>query len=170
MSQGGIAHFRFSSDILRRLGEELNPSIEHGIVELAKNAYDADATEFTVKLSNVEKSGGTVIVTDNGDGMTPNDIRDGWLVIGQSRKGSIKRTPRGRIPAGYKGLGRLAALRLGETAIVITRPKRSALQSKVEIDWTAFDNAALVEDVGLDIQRVTRGYCRCAQSNQGCAH
>jgi signal transduction histidine kinase len=154
MSQGGIAHFRFSSDILRRLGEELNPSIEHGIVELAKNAYDADATEFTVKLSNVEKSGGTVIVTDNGDGMTPKDIRDGWLVIGQSRKGSIKRTPRGRIPAGYKGLGRLAALRLGETAIVTTRPKGSDLQSKVEIDWTAFDSAALVEDVGLDIQMV----------------
>lgn len=152
MSPRDLAHFRFSSDILRRLGEELNPSIEHGIVELAKNAYDADATEFTVKLSKVEKTGGTVVVTDNGDGMTPKDIRDGWLVIGQSRKGNIRRTPKGRIPAGYKGLGRLAALRLGETATVVTRAKGSRFQSKVEIDWTAFDNAALVEDVGLDIQ------------------
>lgn len=154
MSKDGLAHFRFSSDILRRLGEELNPSIEHGIVELAKNAYDADATEVTVQLSKVDKAGGTVVVTDNGDGMTLKDIRDGWLVIGQSRKGNIKRTPKGRIPAGYKGLGRLAALRLGETAIVVTRPKGSSYQSKVEIDWTAFDDAALVEDVGLDIQMI----------------
>src|SRR5271170_4885535 len=94
------AHFRFSTDILRRLGEELNPSFEHGIVELAKNSYDADATTFTVVLTDAEKPGGSVVITDNGAGMSPNDIREGWLVIGQSRKGSIKRTPSGRIPAG----------------------------------------------------------------------
>src|SRR6266478_5838406 len=98
------AHFRFSSEILRRLGEELNPSFEHGIVELAKNSYDADATKFTVVLTDAEEPGGSVTITDNGAGMTPNDIRDGWLVIGQSRKSSIKRTPAGRVPAGYKGL------------------------------------------------------------------
>src|SRR5690242_5518295 len=109
-------HFRFSSDILRRLGEELNPSVEHGIVELAKNAYDADATEFIVTMENAETAGGRLIVTDNGDGMNLNDIKNGWLVIGQSRKGGLKRTPAGRIPAGYKGLGRLAALRLGSRA------------------------------------------------------
>lgn len=40
----GTARIRFSADILRRLGEELNPHPDKGIVELAKNAYDADAT------------------------------------------------------------------------------------------------------------------------------
>jgi signal transduction histidine kinase len=146
------AHFRFSSEILRRLGEELNPSVEHGIVELAKNAYDADATEFTVILQNAEKRGGTLIITDNGNGMSAEDIKDGWLVIGQSRKSGIRRTAAGRIPAGYKGLGRLAALRLGEKASVTTRPnlpKRA--QHELTIDWKAFDTARLVEDVDLRI-------------------
>ena len=37
------ANFRVSTDILRRLGEELITSFDQGIVELVKNAYDADA-------------------------------------------------------------------------------------------------------------------------------
>ena len=37
------ANFRVSTDILRRLGEELITSCDQGIVELAKNSYDADA-------------------------------------------------------------------------------------------------------------------------------
>ena len=37
------ASIRFAPDVLRRLGEELNPNPHRGILELAKNAYDADA-------------------------------------------------------------------------------------------------------------------------------
>ena len=151
------AHFRVSTDILRRLGEELNPSFEHGIVELAKNSYDADATTFTVVVTDAEKPGGSVFISDNGAGMSSNDIHDGWLVIGQSHKGSIKRTPGGRIPAGYKGLGRLAALRLGRTASLATRPKSpQQVEYRINIDWMAFDKAALVEQVLLNIEERKR--------------
>lgn len=146
------ANFRFSTDILRRLGEELNPSLEHGILELAKNAYDADATEFIVTLKNTDKVGGALVVTDNGSGMTAEDIRNGWLVIGQSRKAKTKKTADGRIPAGYKGLGRLAALRLGQKVSVISTPKLSrGTRYALTVDWNAFDNASLVEDVKFDI-------------------
>ena len=152
MVTANSANFRFSTDILRRLGEELNPSFEHGVVELAKNSYDADATAFTVRLYNAEKPGGSVVVTDNGAGMTPEDIRGGWLVIGQSRKSAKKRTPSGRIPAGYKGLGRLAALRLGRKASVITRPQSiKDIEYRVDIDWNAFDRVTVIEDVALNI-------------------
>ncbi|MEQ1947242.1 MAG: ATP-binding protein [Bryobacteraceae bacterium] len=151
------ARFRFSTDILRRLGEELNPSLEHGIVELAKNSYDADATKFTVVLANADKPGGSVVISDNGTGMTPADIRDGWLVLGQSRKSSIKRTPGGRIPAGYKGLGRLAALRLGSVASVKTRPRTpSDAEYHININWKDFDTATLVEQVDLLIDERKR--------------
>ena len=43
-------NFKFSTDILRRLGEELNPNPDQGILELVKNAYDADARTCTVDL------------------------------------------------------------------------------------------------------------------------
>jgi signal transduction histidine kinase len=157
MATGTSANFRFSTDILRRLGEELNPSFEHGIVELAKNSYDADATAFTVRLENAEKPGGSVVVVDNGAGMTPDDIRDGWLVIGHSPKSGMHRTRGGRIPAGYKGLGRLAALRLGTRASVITRPRSAKdIEYRVVINWDDFDRVNLVEDVIFTIGEAKR--------------
>ena len=78
------ARIRFSSDILRRLGEELNPSIDKGILELVKNSYDADAKQCKVQLIGTDKQGGTIAVTDDGDGMTEEEIRSGWLLLGKS--------------------------------------------------------------------------------------
>jgi C4-dicarboxylate-specific signal transduction histidine kinase len=151
------ASLRFASDILRRLGEELNPNADQGIVELAKNSYDADALTCTITLHDVTSPGGTIIVSDDGDGMTGEDIRDGWLVLGRSRKDVTQRTARGRIPAGNKGLGRLAALRLGSEVSLRTRPASEPTRSyRLEIDWEDFDEEHLVEDVELEIQRRRR--------------
>ena len=108
-----MATFRFAPDILRRLGEELNPSLEHGVIELVKNARDADARNCTVRLSRVTTAGGAIQVTDDGDGMTADELVDGFLLLGRSPKVGRGRTRRGRVLAGSKGLGRLAALRAG---------------------------------------------------------
>ena len=146
------AHLRFSTEIVRRLGEELNPSLDKGVLELVKNAYDADATECRVELRNTDKPGGTVIVDDNGDGMTVDQISDGWLVLGSSSKNSTQQTRLGRIPAGSKGLGRLAALRMGRTALLSTCSKRDRKsRHELLIDWDEFDKARIVDDVTLEI-------------------
>ena len=93
-------NFRFSANILRRLGEELNPSPSRGLVELAKNAYDADAINCTIELKNVEQPGGTIIITDDGDGMDIQEIINGWLVLGKSEKTLRNLTRLGRRPSG----------------------------------------------------------------------
>ncbi len=120
-------HIRFSADILRRLGEELNPHLDKGVVELVKNSYDADATWCRVELLGTDRGGGAIKVTDNGDGMTPAEIERGWLVLGSSTKDAARLTRLGRIPAGSKGLGRLAALRVHRSGPI----RQSAL------DWMA---------------------------------
>ena len=51
-------HLRLSTDLLSRLGEELNQGADQGILELVRNAYDADATTCTVTLEGVGKAGG----------------------------------------------------------------------------------------------------------------
>lgn len=146
------ARIRFAPDILRRLGEELNPHPAVGIIELVKNAYDADARKCTVMLTDVDQPGGQVEISDDGDGMTVQQIEHGWLVLGHSQKEKSRRTRLGRIPAGSKGLGRLAALRLGRFAHLETRP-RSHRNSSYEllIDWKLFDRASLIDDVDLAI-------------------
>src|SRR5947209_15757499 len=96
-------HLRFSTEMLRRLGEELNPHTDQGILELVRNAYDADATECVVELINTQSVGGTVRISDNGEGMTTESIRKGWLVLGASEKVRIAETARNRFPIGNKG-------------------------------------------------------------------
>lgn len=148
---------RFAADILRRLGEELNPNPDQGIVELAKNSYDADARDCLVTLEDVTEPGGRVVVSDNGVGMTAEDIQAGWLVVGRSRKVTVQRTALGRIPAGNKGLGRLAALRLGRQVELTTRPRtRRSLTYKLNIDWDRFEDRELVEDVELEVGTLRR--------------
>jgi signal transduction histidine kinase len=150
-------HLHFSTEMLRRLGEELNPHADQGILELVRNAYDADATRCVVELMGTNEPGGTVRVSDNGTGMTAEGIRKGWLVLGTSGKSTSQKTKRGRNPIGNKGIGRLAALRLGRTAQLTTR---SAEEPKVEhhllIDWNAFDRAKVVDEVSLEIHALPR--------------
>jgi C4-dicarboxylate-specific signal transduction histidine kinase len=145
---------RFSTTILRLLGEELIPSPDQGILELIKNAYDADATQCDVELRSVHVKGGSIVLRDNGIGMGPDEIRNGWLVVGDSLKAKSNRSPSGRFLVGSKGLGRLGALRLGQTATLITRPKSEpGYQYSVTLDWRDFDRASVVEDVELNIER-----------------
>src|SRR4051812_48355969 len=104
-------HLKFSPDILRRLGEELIPHPDQGIIELVRNSYDADAAVCTVTLENTQnQAAGTISVCDDGDGMELDEIRNGWLLIGRSSKKGERMTRLGRRPVGNKGLGRLAAL------------------------------------------------------------
>ncbi len=151
------ARIRFATDILRRLGEELNPSIDKGILELVKNSYDADAINCTVELTNVHAQGGSVTIRDDGLGMAATDIKEGWLVLGRSSKDPAQRTDLGRFPAGSKGLGRLAALRMGRRAMLTTRPvTEKDAEHNLLIDWDAFSHTSLVEDVELAIETSSR--------------
>jgi signal transduction histidine kinase len=139
------------------LGEELNPNADQGILELAKNAYDADARTCVVELDGVGKAGGTIRVADDGDSMDADVLRDGFLVLGSSQKSTRTRTRLGRIPVGNKGLGRLAAMRLGRMVSVRARP-RSEPRSEyhLNVNWDRYDRQPLVEDVELEIERRSR--------------
>ena len=146
-------HLRFAPEILKRLGEELAPQVDHCIVELVRNSYDADARLCKVDLVDTDQPGGLIRVSDDGIGMTPEVVRSGWLVLGRSTKAPQSRTPLGRRPVGEKGLGRLAALRLGTKALLVSRPSsRLGFEYRLTIDWNHFDTAGAVEEVPLTIK------------------
>ena len=143
---------RFSTAVLRLLGEELNPNPDQGILELVKNAYDADSETCQVFLEEAHLPGGTIRVVDKGDGMLPEQIREGWLVVGESEKAAANRSPGGRLLVGSKGLGRLGALRLGRRATLVTRPSgRPNVEYSLQIDWGKFERAQLVEEIELEV-------------------
>ena len=148
-------NFKFATDILRRLGEELNPSPDQGILELVRNAYDADAIQCIIELD--PSNTGEIRISDDGDGMDASTITNAWLLIGRSSKNKKKETRLGRTPVGNKGLGRLAALRMGDRVSLITRPFTEPRQEyQLSIDWRIFDQADSVEEVKLVINSEIR--------------
>ena len=68
-----------------------------------------------------------------------------------------KPTALGRLPAGSKGLGRLAALRMGQGIELTTRPANEPdYEYWLKIDWREFDKASVVESVELNIEKRKR--------------
>ena len=145
-------HLRFSPTILQRLGEELLPRRDHAIVELIRNSYDADAVNCRIELEGIDQPGGVIRIVDDGVGMNRNAIRSGWLVLGSSIKPPDKPTDLGRRTVGEKGLGRLAALRMGGVVKLRTRNRsRPGTELQLTIDWSKYAESSAVEDVSLEI-------------------
>jgi signal transduction histidine kinase len=148
---------KFAPTILARLGEELLPNFDQGIIELVRNAYDADATECIITLVNITKPGGQIKINDNGCGMDENSISNGWLVLGSSTKRGAGMTQNGRVQVGDKGLGRLAALRMGKVTRLISRPSNNphTTLSNSAFDttliWETFDKQTTIDKVDIDI-------------------
>lgn len=76
-------HVRFSVDagLINRLGKELVGKGETAISELIKNAYDADATKVDLVFKNALKPGGTLIIEDDGVGMSYEELINGFTGV-----------------------------------------------------------------------------------------
>ena len=130
--------FRPRARLLQLLGDELIGSPRLAIFELVKNAYDADAGLVRVAIENIERPNASIVVEDDGNGMTLETIRDIWLVPGHDhrarQRAALQRTRRGRLPLGEKGVGRFAAHKLGNRIEVVTRA-RERYECVVSINW-----------------------------------
>jgi signal transduction histidine kinase len=145
------ANFSVDPALIARLGRELIARKEIAICELIKNSYDADAKKVEVFFRNTNSSGGSIAVIDNGNGMSQNDLVNNFMRLGTSNKvvNDISPVLKRRV-SGQKGLGRIAAQRLGSTLNVISK-KIDFSTVAVDIDWKAFYNSATIAEVKFDI-------------------
>jgi len=137
--ESGSLQFEIDAGLLFQLGEQLVARRSIALAELVKNAYDADATKVTVLLENVTHPYGTIIVEDNGTGMTFEQVRDHWMRIATDDKVRNPISPvYGRPRTGAKGIGRFAARRLANKLILHSVARRDdGIKEKivVEFDW-----------------------------------
>jgi HSP90 family molecular chaperone len=159
-------HFDISAAVVRQLGEELVSDEVTAIVELVKNAYDADADYAHVVVNTADSppaSGskfpnavGYITIEDDGMGMDRTDIERGWLMISFSGKRVMKAaggvTPRGRTPLGDKGLGRLSTQKLGQNLELYTRKDGRPETQHVAFAWNAFTDDKSVSEVPVIIE------------------
>lgn len=155
---------RFSVDAahIHRLGFELVAKQETALAELIKNSYDADATKVTVDFIEHDKKGGTLVIEDNGAGMTLSVIREAWMRLSTANKMNSPISPRyGRIRAGRKGIGRFAAQRLGEILVMETEVSGSSIGLRVIFEWdNLFDAGRNLNDIFNSVEKYEKPFER----------
>ena len=106
------------STIAELLGVQNFSTDEAAVLELVKNAYDANALNLKIKFQNNQMG-----IQDDGIGMNVEDIKKHWMHIGKSDKKYeiIDDNNNKRIQAGSKGVGRFALSRLGCNIIMTTK-------------------------------------------------
>ena len=125
--------FTVDSSLIRELGERLVGKPYVALAELIKNSYDADA-----KRVDIDFTGDSVVVSDDGIGMTFDEFRDRWMRIGSPHKERERQSPTLHRPlTGSKGVGRLATQLLAEQLEVTTYAHgRADSAIRVEVDWS----------------------------------
>lgn len=129
--------------LLRTLGEELISNEVVAVVELVKNAYDADATNVRISFTGpLEPGKGAIKVVDNGCGMELDVVRTVWMEPATpSKRGDRRYSPIfNRRVLGEKGIGRFASSRLADELEVITRREGSPKEVYGIFDWRQFDD------------------------------
>lgn len=137
--------FKVSARAARLIGRENVANAEGAIIELVKNAYDADAN--TCILYFDENS--VLHILDNGHGMTDSIIEKYWMTIGTNNKEVDITTKSGRVKTGAKGIGRFALDRLGEQCDLHTFPLKSDNGYIWRVNWQDFEsnNTATIGDI-----------------------
>lgn len=153
MDNQGTLKWRFDVSTFRLIGRDLITDRITALFELVKNCYDANAQNVNVKFQNVAAGEDDAVITieDDGFGMSFEDIRDKWMVIGTSSKRKEPYTPAPftRKCVGEKGIGRFAVDKLGDKVTIITKKAGAKEWLSVEIDWTAYYNSQSNESITL---------------------
>jgi len=140
--------------LLTMLGEQLIRNERIALIELIKNAYDADSPWVKVSFVGFKDNYGItpsskIVIEDNGCGMSADIIEKHWLnpaTPEKTRRKKIKRTtPKGRVIQGDKGIGRFAILKLGRKIKIITRAAGENTEHVVGYDFSNYDDDFLTE-------------------------
>jgi signal transduction histidine kinase len=142
--------------IMRTLGDELISSEVVAVIELVKNAYDADATRVLVRFNGpLEAGAGGIDIIDDGHGMTPDTVEHAWLEPATPyRRRSPESETLGRPVLGEKGIGRFAVSRLADDLELVTRRRGADIETTVIFDWSLFDDdEAYLDEIELAVEQ-----------------
>ena len=150
-------NFSISPRILSHLGEDLIKNESIALFELIKNSYDANATSCEINFDFSNEDLKSLSITDNGDGMDINIIKNIWLVVGTDYKrkelDKFKKTQdqrKKRLPLGEKGIGRLSVHKLGNKITLISKSKNKN-EVKLSIDWNQLNSAQKIDDFIIEL-------------------
>lgn len=141
--RSGKTPLRAKARLIRTLlGDEMVSNEIIAVVEMVKNAYDADAENVIISIS----PGQEIVILDDGHGMTHDTVLSVWTQPATLMKKKNPFSPiKGRRVLGNKGIGRFASFRLGGQLEVITRALDidtrvvEPLETRLVMDWSELE-------------------------------
>ncbi|PLT17178.1 MULTISPECIES: sensor histidine kinase [Ralstonia] len=149
-----IGEFPFSVEarVAIQLGRESVSSSLVAIIELVKNAYDADASRVDLEFIDLEGESPRLVISDDGTGMDRDALINQWMRIGTTNKVDTLVSGKQRVLTGAKGLGRLGLDRLCEHLTLQTKIKGAESLLELTVDWGKYSHQ---RSAGLDEIRHT---------------
>jgi len=145
-------HFLSHVNIKNIIGKELINDDNVAVMELVKNSYDAGALQVDVEfkyLTSPEKFHHELVISDDGQGMSKEDILYKWLNLAYSIK-RVQNAQNNRLQAGNKGIGRFSCDRLGKKLNIFTKKNEGKIY-QLQINWEDFEN---IEDYSVEINQI----------------
>ena len=134
------------------IGRDLIHDNYAAVIELVKNAYDADSPDVNIEFTATPDRGGyTIVISDHGHGMPKNDVINKWLVPSTQDKRLREKSVAGRILQGSKGVGRYAASVLG-TDLLLETVTHKREKTTVYLEWANFESAEYLDDVEILVE------------------
>ncbi|MED3910569.1 sensor histidine kinase [Peribacillus simplex] len=192
--------FRANSKLERLIGRELITNNIIAFFELIKNSYDAGANKVEIEFLNitdykkntdkkteyyinservnqdtvVTNEDSKIIIRDNGNGMSFEEVNKFWMEIGVVHKeivkelnvksSSLNKMYR-RVMNGEKGIGRFGTDKLGAKLILTAIDKEQTEKTIVLFDWDKYnDHSKLIQEVQHEyrvekVDEETSGVC-----------
>jgi signal transduction histidine kinase len=160
MNSNDIYSIRPASRHIFTIGRELIQDKYAAILELVKNAYDADSPDVSITFKVVHNGQFlSIIVEDHGHGMSRETVINKWLVPSTDdklrRKLSPGRVINGeliqRVLQGRKGVGRYAASILGEDLLLETVTEGGE-KTSVYVRWDSFNDKDFLDEVEILVE------------------
>lgn len=151
----GEFKFRPASRLIATIGQDLIKDPPAALIELVKNAYDADASQVTITIENVREPAHAVRfeISDNGHGMTRETVVNAWLVPATPFKSARRYSPNGRRMQGNKGIGRYAAFVLGDELLLRT-VTNDREETTILLNWRDFEKHEFLDQVPVLVESV----------------
>ena len=129
--------FTFSYLAMKMLGKNLYSNAWAALSELVANGFDAKAKNVFVLIDIRDKKNAIVEVSDDGEGMSQEIVRENYVRIGFNRRLELDDSDS---VMGRKGIGKLAALYLSRHYYIFTKKDGKELRYKVDFPNEEEDN------------------------------
>ncbi|MGD1889420.1 MAG: ATP-binding protein [Cyclobacteriaceae bacterium] len=146
------SNFRISPRILEHLGVSAYTSLKKCLAELCSNCYDADAEHIEITLPDDFQGNASIIIKDDGIGMSSKDIEEKYLFIGYNRRevnDNDKSFRKNRPVIGNKGIGKLAGFGVANTIKIVTI--KDGGKSELTLHKRIFDNFETLAECKIPI-------------------